>query len=327
MPRLVARRGRRGTRDSVASCEADPGVGPESARTFLCPEKVANETKLAVLAEYLRLRSMIGANLHARSGDYLTVKSRMEPKCGGLTEPSRGQAEGICLRSYRITAGMSRPFTRAERLAFRMDYGANRNEILHTEMLAEVGAADAFAQSVSRAKGIGAADKREENAESASCHEKCDGGIVIDGQNVACEYGGRKRAFRARGIMLCLDYYRRLGIDAVAVVPRRRMDRHIGAADPKLADELALLRQLGRERRCFFSPSDSHDDYFIIQFAMQYNRKIVSNDRFREVPALQELIGNKQRVAEFIKANRIPFMFIRDLFLPAPNETQLGVVH
>jgi hypothetical protein len=60
---------------------------------------------------------------------------------------------------------------------------------------------------------------------------------------------------------------------------------------------------------------------------MQYNRKIVSNDRFREVPALQELIGNKQRVAEFIKANRIPFMFIRDLFLPAPNETQLGVVH
>jgi Zc3h12a-like Ribonuclease NYN domain len=326
MPCLVASLGRRDTSDSVSSGKADSGVGPESAITFFCPEKIENETKLAILAEYMRLRSMIGANPHVRSGDSLTIESRKKPQCGGRTEQGRKEAEGMCLRSHSITAGMSRPFTRAERLAFRMDYGANRNEIRQTEMFAEIGAADTFAQSASHALEIDAADEHGENTESASFPGKCDGGIVIDGQNVACEYGGRKRAFRARGIMLCLDYYRLRGIDAIAVVPRRRVDGRMSAADPKLANELALLHRLGHERRCFFSPSDSHDDYFIIQFAMQYNRKIVSNDKFREVPALQELTENKRRVAEFIKASRIPFMFIRDLFLPAPNETQLGVL-
>lgn len=148
-------------------------------------------------------------------------------------------------------------------------------------------------------------------------------GVVIDGQNVACEYGGSKHRFRAHALNLVLEYYRSRGVKAVAIVPRRRIDTR-EENNAMLADNPQLLIKLHRSGYCYFSPSGTHDDVFILQFAMQQSYDIVSNDKFREFPVIQEDAHRREKVSKFIQQRRIPFMFVGDIFLPAPDVRRLG---
>lgn len=141
-------------------------------------------------------------------------------------------------------------------------------------------------------------------------------GVVLDGQNVACEYGGGRTSFRSRGIELAIEFFNKRGIEAVAIVPRGRVDERPGRSD-LVADDPELLRRLGREGKCYFSPAGAHDDYFIIQYAMAHGRRIVSNDHYREMAGKQVDPENRQRVGDFITRNRIAYMFVGDTFLPA----------
>jgi Zc3h12a-like Ribonuclease NYN domain len=287
-----------------------------------CTEQAFAETLDALLAEYECQR-----NKHPSFGS--VVRSTVGDNLEGGTRCVQTGRRRKKLSTKRFSPdigfalGLSRPLTRTEQFALRMDYGASRNDICNTEetRLNVPRFNDWIPLEVHHDYPEGPVGLKINSPKNGGLDA-----VVVDGQNVACSFGGGRGSFCARGILLCLDYYRLRAIEAVAIVPQRRIDQRRHIANSKLADDPELLRQLSRSRRCFFSPSGSHDDYYIIEFAMQFNRKIVSNDKFREIPGLQACEANKRRVADFLNSNTIPFMFVGDHFLPAPDESRLGAV-
>lgn len=148
--------------------------------------------------------------------------------------------------------------------------------------------------------------------------------VVIDGQNVACELGGSRNSFSSKAIKIALDFYQKRHFHAVAIVPRHRIDAR-PQNERNVADNVPLLLSLNKDGRVFFSPASCHDDYFILQYAMQNNAYVVSNDRFREMPDLQTDQENAQRVRSFIENMRVPFMFVDEQFFPSPAAGKLGM--
>lgn len=68
------------------------------------------------------------------------------------------------------------------------------------------------------------------------------------------------------------------------------------------------------------TPSGHNDDMFVIEAAMNNNGVIVSNDHFR---AEQERT-NRMELRNFIEMNRLPFVIVDDVFIPASDPRGKG---
>lgn len=78
------------------------------------------------------------------------------------------------------------------------------------------------------------------------------------------------------------------------------------------ADE-SILSYLNDLDTLVKTPSDCNDDLFVIEAARLNNGVIVSNDLFRD-----ETRYNNE-LERFIHANRLPYVFVDDLFIPAQD--------
>lgn len=148
--------------------------------------------------------------------------------------------------------------------------------------------------------------------------------VVIDGQNVACSYGGGKDRFKSKGIEVVLDYYLTKGMEAVAMIPACKADDRPGINNDRLADDPALLRNLAGKGRISFTPAGSHDDNFLLAYAKRKNIDIISNDRFQKEVKAQATESASQELQKFLDAHLIPYTFVRGEFMPNPDPTQLS---
>ncbi|KAG5444325.1 putative ribonuclease zc3h12d, variant 2 [Clonorchis sinensis] len=118
--------------------------------------------------------------------------------------------------------------------------------------------------------------------------------VVIDGSNVAYEYGNKQ--FNPEGIRLAIEFFIQRGhTNVVAVVPRFRQ-----------AKGGVLFDKLEREGHLYYSPSRlvngiqrvSDDDKVILEVAARENGVVVSNDQFRNylhIDRLRSVIENRFR--------------------------------
>ncbi|TGZ66163.1 hypothetical protein CRM22_005506 [Opisthorchis felineus] len=130
-----------------------------------------------------------------------------------------------------------------------------------------------------------------EKTESAKTDPKKLRLVVIDGSNVAYEYGNKQ--FNPEGIRLAVEFFKQRGhTNVVAVVPRFRQ-----------AKGGVLFDKLERDGHLYYSPSrllngiqlSSDDDKVILEVAARENGVVVSNDQFRNylhIDRLRSVIEN-----------------------------------
>lgn len=151
--------------------------------------------------------------------------------------------------------------------------------------------------------------------------------VVVDGQNVGCAFGEGGN-FKARGVLVVLDYYRHHGIKAVAVLPRHKVDERRtvgrGVLNTLAADDPTLLLRLADEGRVAFTPAGAHDDYFVLSYAMRKEADVISNDRFQKELDLQETADDAWNLKTFLDEHLIPYAFVAGEFVPNPKPSQLG---
>lgn len=124
--------------------------------------------------------------------------------------------------------------------------------------------------------------------------------IFIDGSNIARSHSN-DASFSWLGIKLCVDWFRSRQHYVKAFVPQDKC---------QLADEtiFSYLRHIDALVR---TPTGCNDDMFIIEAARQSNAVIVSNDLFRDEKRFND------ELERFIHLNRLPYVFVGDLFIPA----------
>jgi len=118
--------------------------------------------------------------------------------------------------------------------------------------------------------------------------------IVIDGSNVAMGHG-RHQTFSARGIEICIQYFKKRGhTTIVAFLPQFRQGH-----------DSELLLKLEKEGHVIFTPSrkvqgkmmTSYDDRFIIEYAHGHGGVIISRDNYRDIleekPSWREVIEER----------------------------------
>lgn len=158
--------------------------------------------------------------------------------------------------------------------------------------------------------------------------------VVIDGQNVGCTYGiskGRRSVpsctcFCSRGVQLALKHFCDRGIRPIAFLPRRMVSSRQNEDGTRVsfpANDARLLERLAGCGLVAFTPSNTHDDYFIINYAVQHELDLVSNDRFRKEVHQQESWDQKSQLEYFLHKHLIPFTFVAEEFVPNPNPSRL----
>lgn len=152
--------------------------------------------------------------------------------------------------------------------------------------------------------------------------------VIIDGQNVGRDYGGNDHIFQSRGVKLALDYYAANGICALALLPRNKIDQRTylrpGVRNTLVADDPQLLNELHSQGRVYFTPAGSHDDFFILTYAMRKRADVISNDRFFKELEMQETAEDVRAMKTFLETHLIPYTFIGEDFVPNPNPCRLG---
>ncbi|ODN04392.1 putative ribonuclease ZC3H12D [Orchesella cincta] len=141
--------------------------------------------------------------------------------------------------------------------------------------------------------------------------------IVIDGYNVAMEYGEGFCDFK--GIQVCMNYFFAAGHEhIVVVVPERYLEPSV----KDVANQYILyrLQRVGRLMTCW-SPEvaagkyiSSCDDRMIIQVACERDGVIVSNDKYRDLykedPKWRENILNRLLPFRFVQPVGEPVQFM-----------------
>lgn len=334
--------------------EVDSGCDPSIAAAVEASRESFHEQQARILAEYERLRN----EWQQTQRPTLAAEDDSSATSEVVHAVSSSRSMDARRRVYVGSLTSDRPMTRGEKVALAMDYGGNLDAASpappppdqppRASSSARGGSSSAARRrtgqrprtSSSARGGSSSAARRgtdpalirrsvlelgANGAVSGDLSEKKRGRmVVIDGQNVACEMGGGRNSFSSKGIEIALDFYQERGFHAVAIVPRHRIETR-GQNDRNVADDVPLLLSLRKSGRVFFSPESCHDDYFILQYAIEHEAFVISNDRFREMPGLQNERANMRRVAAFIENMRVPFMFVDGQFIPSPAPAQLGM--
>ncbi|GMF11336.1 unnamed protein product [Phytophthora lilii] len=125
---------------------------------------------------------------------------------------------------------------------------------------------------------------------SAACRECV---VVIDGANVACQKDGKAHIPK---LAAAIQFFRslepaegRYPVKCVAFAPNfwPNVKPAPGAAGPREngameTDDWALLDELVQKDHVILTPSQAHDDFYVIDYAVKYDGFIVTNDMFRD---------------------------------------------
>jgi hypothetical protein len=125
-------------------------------------------------------------------------------------------------------------------------------------------------------------------ASLSSIHRECV--VVLDGANVACQKDGKAHIPK---LAATIKYFRslqpaagRFPVKCVAFAPNFWLNvkpapggRDNGAME---TDDWALLHELVQKDHVILTPSQAHDDFYVIDYAVKYDGFIVTNDMFRD---------------------------------------------
>ncbi|XP_053666315.1 NEDD4-binding protein 1 [Anopheles marshallii] len=132
--------------------------------------------------------------------------------------------------------------------------------------------------------------------------------VIIDGNNVAFGHLNNK-TFSVKGLQLCINYFKRLGHEVIAVVPQFRLKKH-------QSTDYVLLDKMHRAGDVTLAPSknlpgqcsSTYDDRLILSVAEQFDGVIISNDNFRD---LLEISPAWRRI---IETRVIGYTWVKDCF-------------
>ncbi|KAG4077012.1 hypothetical protein HA402_015999 [Bradysia odoriphaga] len=132
--------------------------------------------------------------------------------------------------------------------------------------------------------------------------------VLIDGSNVAFGHS-RNKGFSVEGIEICLNYFLERGYEAKAIVPQMRLKK-------AKSSNTDLLAKLESEGKVVFSPCKnlpsgqkvtSYDDRFIMDFAVDCDAAVISNDNYRD------LSKENEKYREVVNTRVIGFTFLNDI--------------
>ena len=163
--------------------------------------------------------------------------------------------------------------------------------------------------------------------------------IVIDGQNVGIGHAqdrarflgqeepnvdgkNNKKILSTRGIELCIEYFQNRGHKNIKVIlPSYRFQ-------PNKSDNHIFLQKLEKKGIAIRIPSDSHDDNWILQTAVNNDAVIISNDKYRKeresFPQFRDVIDNRLLKHVWIGPETIEFPLDpggSDKYTSKPNVT------
>ncbi|EEY65175.1 uncharacterized protein PITG_16378 [Phytophthora infestans T30-4] len=84
-------------------------------------------------------------------------------------------------------------------------------------------------------------------------------------------------------------------------------------------DDWALLNQLVHQDHVILTPSQAHDDFYVIDYAVKYNGFIVTNDMFRDHVSNKRIFHGKRLTSNWVRSHCIDFTFVGTEFMPNPR--------
>ncbi|KAG2762096.1 hypothetical protein PC129_g924 [Phytophthora cactorum] len=154
--------------------------------------------------------------------------------------------------------------------------------------------------------------------------------VVIDGANVACQKDGKAHIPKlAAAIKLFRSLESAAGqypVKCVAFAPNfwLNVKPTPSSAGPREnaameTDDWALLNELVQKDHVILTPSQAHDDFYVIDYAVKYNGFIVTNDMFRDHVSNKRTFHGKRLTSNWVRSHCIDFTFVGKEFMPNPR--------
>ncbi|KUF83919.1 hypothetical protein AM587_10010925 [Phytophthora nicotianae] len=154
--------------------------------------------------------------------------------------------------------------------------------------------------------------------------------VVIDGANVACQKDGKAHIPK---LAAAIRFFRSLEpaagqypVKCVAFAPNfwLNVKPTPSSAGPKEngameTDDWALLNELVQKDHVILTPSQAHDDFYVIDYAVKYNGFIVTNDMFRDHVSNKRTFHGKRLTSSWVRSHCIDFTFVGKEFMPNPR--------
>ncbi|CAH0475368.1 unnamed protein product [Peronospora belbahrii] len=154
--------------------------------------------------------------------------------------------------------------------------------------------------------------------------------IVIDGANVACQKGGKAHI---PNLVAAIQFFQslkpavgRFPIKCVAFIPNFWLNvkpvsdsvksRENGIME---TDEWLLLNNLVEKNYVVLTPSQAHDDFYVIDYAVKHDGFIVTNDMFRDHVSNKRSFHGRKLTSSWVRSHCIDFTFVGKEFLPNPR--------
>eukprot|EP00644_Phytophthora_capsici_P017240 jgi/Phyca11/529754/estExt2_fgenesh1_pm.C_PHYCAscaffold_480069 len=84
-------------------------------------------------------------------------------------------------------------------------------------------------------------------------------------------------------------------------------------------DDWVLLNDLVQKDHVILTPSQAHDDFYVIDYAVKYDGFIVTNDMFRDHVSNKRAFHGKRLTTNWVRSHCIDFTFVGDEFMPNPR--------
>ncbi|KAL3661339.1 hypothetical protein V7S43_013543 [Phytophthora oleae] len=154
--------------------------------------------------------------------------------------------------------------------------------------------------------------------------------VVLDGANVSCQKNGKAHIPK---LAAAIQYFRslepaagRYPVKCVAFVPNFWLNvkptpgstgpRENGAME---TDDWVLLNDLVQKDHVILTPSQAHDDFYVIDYAVKYDGFIVTNDMFRDHVSNKRAFHGKRLTTNWVRSHCIDFTFVGNEFMPNPR--------
>ncbi|KAI9914986.1 hypothetical protein PsorP6_008605 [Peronosclerospora sorghi] len=154
--------------------------------------------------------------------------------------------------------------------------------------------------------------------------------VVIDGANVACQKDGNPHI---PSLAVAIQYFRsleavggRYHIKCVAFVPNywlnvKPIPRSAGPQENGAmeTEDWTLLNEMVQKGFVILTPSQAHDDLYVIDYAVKYNGFIVTNDMFRDHISSKRTFHGRMLTTSWVRSHCIDFTFVGNDFMPNPR--------